>query len=249
MGIIDDLYEFCTRWSLNDQAQDKLISLSREVMMVLVRDFSPKVEPGGDVNGKFFVFARGIEQRIGSAVSNNVAPTSAMPQRKRIREDWEQDASAWMQGRVAVPMVAASAPADDPVQTFINQWGLNEDSVRVIESMPPEVVEVVVRDFSPRGEDGDWNGKFIKFAANVMKRLVPGSGHKGKGKGLNDPLDNFIMRWNLNGDGQAKLRQLALHPTALEIVMSEFKAPPGDREVNGMFIRFASSVQKRLGLI
>merc|ERR1712217_821498 len=194
------------------------------------------------------------EQRIGSAMSNNVAPTSGMPQRKRMREEWEQgawsmglnDASALMPPGVSMPVVRARA--NDPVQTFINNWGLNEDSVRMIESMSPEAMGVVLHEFSPRGEDGDWNGKFIKFAANVMRRVSGGSNHPALGKRSNDPLDDFIVSWNLNGDAQAKLRQLALHPAALEIVMSEFKAPPGDTEVNGMFIRFSSSVQKRLGL-
>merc|ERR1712187_385746 len=81
-----------------------------------------------------------------------------------------------------------------------------------------------------------------------MRRVSGGSNHPASGKPLNDPLEDFIVSWNLNGDAQAKLRQLALHPAALEIVMSEFKAPPGDRHVDGMFIRFASSVQKRLGI-
>ena len=76
-----------------------------------------------------------------------------------------------------------------------------------------------------------------------------GGSHPAAGKRLKDPLEEFIIGWNLNGDAQAKLRQVALHPAALEIVMSQFKAPPGDTEVNGMFIKFASSVQKRLGLL
>mmetsp|Transcript_109373 Transcript_109373/g.171070 ORF Transcript_109373/g.171070 Transcript_109373/m.171070 type:complete len:254 (+) Transcript_109373:54-815(+) len=253
MGIIDALHEFCSSWRLNDQAQEKLIGLSREAMMVLLNDFAPKVEPGGDVNGKFFVFVRGVEQRIGSGLSNNVAPTSMMPQRKRMREDWEQDAwsmghvgaNAWMPPRAGMQM----ARADDPVQLFINKWGLNEDSVELITSLPPQAMDVVLREFSPRGEDGDWNGKFIKFAANVQRRVGGGSSHQGFSQRLHDPLEDFIASWNLNGDAQAKLRQLALHPAALEIVMAEFKAPAGDKHVDGMFIRFASSVQKRLGLI
>merc|ERR1712061_977667 len=108
----------------------------------------------------------------------------------------QKGAIARMPGGMAMPQIAARVQAGDPVQTFINNWGLNEDSVRVIESMPPEAVEVVVREFSPRGQDGDWNGKFIKFAANILKRVSGGWSHPAAGKRLKDPLEDFIIGWN-----------------------------------------------------
>jgi len=86
-----------------------------------------------------------------------------------------------------VGMVGQQGPAMG-MDTFIATHMLNQQSLDVLTSLPPDVQQTVMKAFSPKTADpGSYeiNGKFIMFARSVQRGQKGGGkkGDKGKGKG------------------------------------------------------------------
>lgn len=238
---------------------DRITRLTPSALEVVLREFAPGgVAPGADVNGKFINFASKVNARgqqeagqqpkprrpgpanLGHAIKINLAS----PANHGWSGGWSPAEAPAVLAAAAEQMQVMGMPSVDDIQNFIDKWGLNEDSIQKIQKLSPAALKVVIQEFAPHGESHDWNGKFILFASQVEKGIMGGTSPSIRKMGYQNELQAFAMRWNLNADAQAKLNQL--NPTELQIVLTDFKAPQTATQVDGMFIKFAGSVQKRL---
>jgi len=277
----DPIHAFCSTWGLNDDAHQKLLSLSPAAQQIVMKEFSPK-EAASELSGKFIMFASSVQKRVqntpaapmlqiqpktysmthspmqAAQASWNAMPQWEKPQKGMSKGQWadgrqftaapsplgamkgQQKGSVggeW--SRSQKPTLGAHSGVDDAASTaFCNTWNLNEDAQLKLMSLSPSAQEIVMQQFKPPGGASEVSGKFIMFAASVQKRV------EAQGPPPVDPLIAFCNHWGLNGDAHQKLLNLA--PEAQEIVMREFGPPAGATETSGLFIVFASSVQKRL---
>eukprot|EP00929_Paragymnodinium_shiwhaense_P065895 TRINITY_DN33006_c0_g2_i1.p1 TRINITY_DN33006_c0_g2~~TRINITY_DN33006_c0_g2_i1.p1 ORF type:complete len:1172 (-),score=262.45 TRINITY_DN33006_c0_g2_i1:28-3543(-) len=134
----------------------------------------------------------------------------------------------------------------DPLPLFCQRWGLNADAQSKLRSLPKQLQEMAIRDFSPPAGLEN-SGRFIAFAVSMEKnhgvRAATRTAERPQARSL--ALNVFCKQWSLNGDAQKKL--WSLHPTLQDMVLSDFN-PPKSGECNGRFIAFAASLEKRHGL-
>lgn len=147
---------FCQQWGLNEDAQTKLRKLRPDVQQLVMAGFKPPPNLG-EVNGKFIMFATSIEK----AHKGSGGPWA--PQRRPYPEPhWQGPEPKRWKGM---------QPAPD-MEEFILKWGLNDDAVAKLNSLPPYLLEMVMREFQPKGtphDDNGWSGKFISYASQVQK--------------------------------------------------------------------------------
>jgi len=264
---LDPATAFIQRWNLNADAQAKLMQLDESQQQVVFSNFDP---PAGatEVNGKFIRFASSIQnsQALGQVPLD---PATAFIQRWNLNADAQAKLMELDESQQQVVLSKFDPPAGatevngkfirfatsiqnsqatgygqakqqlDPVTVFIQQWNLNSDAQSKLMELDQSQLEVVLSDFQPPLGASEVNGKLIRFAASIQKNQAAGYVHIRQHV---DPVTAFIQQWNLNADAQAKLMEL--DQSQLEVVLSDFQPPAGATEVNGKFIRFASSIQK-----
>lgn len=173
----DDAQAFVDQWGLNEDATNKLMKLSPEHRQTVMQEFSPR-EPAGTVNGKFIVFASGVEKRSGKGAGKWGGPPPAAT--------WPAPIANW------APALPAARHAGSPLQlaggkaaggleracaSFCGQWALNEDAQAKMYKLRPEVQRIVMESFNPHGcQPGQVDGKFIMFASSVEKANQPAAG-------------------------------------------------------------------------
>merc|ERR1712173_113852 len=116
--------------------------------------------------------------------------------------------------------------------------GLNADAVDKIYRLSPGALQIVMKEFNPKGDGDDHTGKFISFAAKVEQSQRNGAP---AAQTYMDPLQAFCASWNLNEDAYVKLQRL--QPDVRGVVMQDFSATPGktSKEVSALLIGFANS--------
>lgn len=215
----EELWEFVTRWSLNSDAQEKLFGLTPGAVEIVLEKFAPP-EGAAEVSGKFIMFANSIQR--------GPPPSGARSQAAH-----------------AAPGGASGSRATgafDPLQAFVDYWGLNADAQSKLWTLPPDVQQQVMAGFAPAAAPGmtDFSGKFIMYASSMMRPM----GGKGKGKAKSmDPLTAFCAHWGLNADAQNKL--WTLPPHIQQKVIAEFApapAPGMGADFSGKFIMYAQSM-------
>jgi hypothetical protein len=218
------LTEFIAKWKLQDEAQQILWSVPLQVQSKIVMEFKPR-DVERDVNAIFIKFAKGV--------------------------------------------AGASQGSDDTLE-FIKRWGLGPDASQMLQKLNPQMRGRVMREFSPRDTSSDVNNIFMKFAqgvANHVPRVGQGYG-KGYGKGKYVPppqqhmqqfgpitpsyhggqqggLGQFFAGWGLQQESQQFMHSLP--PMTQQKIMQEFAPRDTSRDMNAIFMKFATGVAQKMG--
>eukprot|EP00930_Biecheleria_cincta_P066580 TRINITY_DN5274_c0_g1_i1.p1 TRINITY_DN5274_c0_g1~~TRINITY_DN5274_c0_g1_i1.p1 ORF type:complete len:428 (-),score=74.69 TRINITY_DN5274_c0_g1_i1:81-1364(-) len=124
---------------------------------------------------------------------------------------------------------ASGMPGHEDAQLFVDSWGLDADSVAVLENLPPSALQEVLAGFAPKPGTKDVNGLFRKYAASIHRAAMP-----------ENELQPFVDAWGLDAASVAVLEQLP--SSALQEVVSGFAPKPDTKDVNGLFRKYAESI-------
>jgi len=257
-GREEILSAFFNQYNLQGDAQQKLWSLPEDVQDLVMAEFQPPANwMTHGCDGKFISFAASVEKRTlgsvgkaqgkggGATVVKRPPPAdgqsmwapSGNPKRPRFVEDGWSNAAGVMNMPTNVQS-SSTAFTPDPqaagrILEFVQKWRLNEDAVVKLERLSPPALESVLTDFNPPETNGsdDWTGRLIVFASSIEKNIAQ------------DPVKAFVARWHLNKDSVQKIHQLSAEQ--LHIMMTQFNPPLDNSDLNGKFISFAASVQRR----
>eukprot|EP00927_Polykrikos_kofoidii_P057030 TRINITY_DN5113_c0_g3_i1.p1 TRINITY_DN5113_c0_g3~~TRINITY_DN5113_c0_g3_i1.p1 ORF type:complete len:444 (-),score=111.02 TRINITY_DN5113_c0_g3_i1:103-1434(-) len=157
-----------------------------------------------------------------------------------------------------------AASLDASTTHFVTKWSLQSEAQELLASLPLEIQQKVMRDFSPRDTSRDVNGIFLKFAASVragqwqqqaypeetfntipsawqQRNLVSkGVSQEVAGDAIDQDVDTFVTQWSL---GQEALQLLSsMTPEQRLKVMSEFNPRDATTDVNNIFLKFGQGV-------
>lgn len=274
-GDRDLVSEFSQRWSLKEDAQQLLASLSPEAQNKVITEFAPR-DTSRDCNAIFFKFAQGISRGFPKAQSfgnpqGQVRTITAAPS-----------------VNAAVAQQPAVQRSDEEMEAFVARWALGLEAQQLLWSLDHFARQRVMQEFSPRDTSTDVNAIFLKFAHGVAsgkprlthggwnaiapappvgiyaappvqvpqirapvtyvapqwqsQQMVPAQ------PPLQDAsLQQFIARWNLSAESQARLFGLAPH--VREKVMLEFSPRDTSRDANAIFQKFTNGVEQAYGAL
>mmetsp|Transcript_9689 Transcript_9689/g.27312 ORF Transcript_9689/g.27312 Transcript_9689/m.27312 type:complete len:603 (-) Transcript_9689:92-1900(-) len=184
-----------------------------------------------------FVAAWGLDEETVRFLQG--LPAEALP--RVIREFTPNQDTRNVGGRLrafARSIVQAAAPApQDPVQQFVEQWGLDAGSAAFLQALPEEVRLKVMLGFHPHGDTVNLQGRLQAFARGVLARATVGGPGGGQHSG---PVAAFAAHWGLGGSSVALLETLPVE--TLQRVLSEFKPPDGTFNIDGRLQGFVKSV-------
>uniref|UniRef100_A0A7S1W647 Uncharacterized protein n=1 Tax=Alexandrium catenella TaxID=2925 RepID=A0A7S1W647_ALECA len=122
----------------------------------------------------------------------------------------------------------------DPLEAFAKRWGLNEDAMRWLRSMPVDQQSEAMAAFAPTPDTRNTSARFISFAKGKMAQQEVGAMQAAS---VANVLERFCQSWGLNEDAMARLRDLP--PELQQETMCSFAPPPGTRDSSAKFIAFA----------
>jgi len=139
-----------------------------------------------EFNGKFIMFAQSIAKANAPAAASFLAGGSsgstwqaaaapAAPHAKgAFATGGQMKGGAQMKGCPPMGQMGKGSksmwmPPENPETSFLNYWGLGDDAQNKLWKLSPTVRETVMREFNPKGSQGDVTGKFIMFAASIEK--------------------------------------------------------------------------------
>lgn len=159
-AVHDERGSFFQYWGLSADAQAKLLQLPPDRQQAVMASFNP---PAGtnDINGRFIMFVNGFHKTPGyiSTGATGFASRQSVPQKRTFE----------------------STPAESQLHAFIQHWALNDDAQTKLWKLTPEVQELVMANFAPRGTV-EVSGKFIMFAASIEKAQQGYSSWQGPAK-------------------------------------------------------------------
>jgi len=125
----------------------------------------------------------------------------------------------------------------DPVVEFVGRFGLNETSESQLRSLPWSLQEDIMANFTPKPHITDVNSLFQHFAST--RRIPRERAVAPRIKPSKDPVAEFIERCGLDTNAENLLRGM---PWRLqEDIMEHFDPSRGIENVNGLFMKFAST--------
>jgi len=138
--------------------------------------------------------------------------------------------------------------AADPLASFADRWGLNDEALQRLGELSYEQQEEAMASFSPRDASRDCSPLFLSFLKRfsnsnarlpeIQSRTPAPVGSRPRPSQAN-PVDVFISDWSLSSDAQWWLAQL---PADLQDeVMAEFAPPEGTRDPSTKLIAFVKS--------
>mmetsp|Transcript_55502 Transcript_55502/g.124813 ORF Transcript_55502/g.124813 Transcript_55502/m.124813 type:complete len:535 (+) Transcript_55502:84-1688(+) len=213
--IAPELGEFCATWGLDTAGVAWLHSLPVEVVKVVIAQFEPK-EDTQNIIGKLKAFARSVQAR---QPSMNAALASA----------------PWNNGYGGNMRADTIGPPGADLVTFAEQWSLDEATVQQLRAYPPDVQATVVKNFHPKGEIHNINGKCLAFARSIGM----GSQHQQKHYS-STPVDAFANWWQL--DDSTRAFMWSLSEDVRRTVIEQFDPAPGTRDIAGRLKQFARSL-------
>lgn len=230
---VDLAEEFAGYWGINDSALQSLRSLPGDLQDSIMADFHPP--PGTlNVSGKLFAF---ISKRAAEFRGSGGGPATRPPEdRRRPR------------GQGGLPRAAGGGPRRGrDMLRFMEDWKLDGEASRLMEAMPEDMRQDVMRCFQP--PPGTWNfsGRFVAFVRARLKEQgydvtggdlmaviaeVSSSGQQADADDVADvdDLTDFIQRWGVDRTNEARIREL---PQELQDhVFAEFAPPRETRNIN-----------------
>lgn len=137
---------------------------------------------------------------------------------------------------------ASTATTHDPVQQFVEQWGLDASTAAFLQALPDEVRAKVMLGFHPNGDTVNLQGRLQAFARGVLARSTPSVDQQAARAG---PISAFAGRWGLDNNSVTLLGTLP--PDMLQRVVTEFKPPSDTFNVDGRLQSFVKSVASASG--
>mmetsp|Transcript_51376 Transcript_51376/g.94973 ORF Transcript_51376/g.94973 Transcript_51376/m.94973 type:complete len:528 (+) Transcript_51376:88-1671(+) len=213
--IAPELGDFCAKWNLDTAGVAWLHSLPVEVLKVVLVQFEPKEDTQNTI-GKLKAFARSVQARLPAM---NAAIATA---------PWHENGNA------------RADPIGADLVTFAQQWSLDEATVQQLRAYPADVQATVVKNFHPKGEIHNINGKCLAFARSIGM----GTQHQQKHYG-NTAVDGFCNWWQL--DDSTRAFMWTLSEDVRRTVMQQFDPAPGTRDIAGRLKQFARSLTMQGG--
>lgn len=241
-GATDEqLSAFTDRWSLDAESAKLLRDSSPVVQKAVIAGFAPR-SGTLDVGSKFAAYVKS-QAKLQQAAAVGAGPHAGMGMRAI-------GAAPPVVGPPAPPGLSPTNPPNppchDPVDDFLQQWGLSDKSRRVLHALPEPLQRSIIAGFAPgknvRNPDA-------KFQAYVQSKTAaqPGPGQSGPPAGATgqpvpwNVLRHFSERWSL--DAQALDELARLPPDTCAEVVTNFNPPSGTRNVNAVLRAYA---QRRL---
>jgi len=218
-----ELSRFVEYWSLDESAQEFLISQSAESLIAVMTEFDPP--PGTqNVSAKLMAFVR---RGLGQAPMS--APSGAA----------QHQLPPLSSPRVAVGVGHGGGNRQAQhhgLSDFLEKWGVDAQNEALLRSSSAEHVSQVIQAFDPPPGTHNVNGKLASFIKSVIR---PGGSGGGGGGGRGPSMDNteaFASHWRLDEDALQTLREL---PGAMrQSVMEEFDPPPSTANPSGKLKAF-----------
>lgn len=128
-----------------------------------------------------------------------------------------------------LPYAPQKGIAVDEVSSFVQRWGLQEDSIPLLRGLQPEILSRVMREFRPNEETMNVEGRFRAFVRSVSASVLQV-----------DPIIQFAQKWSLDEDSVQFLRKLPLD--VLQRVLTGFTPHADTTNMGGRLRAFAKSV-------
>jgi len=235
-----EIQDFAARWGLDSDTAGFLSELSAEHCSTVLEQFDPRGDTR-NVCGKLRAFANTIVAGRGPRASGAGTPGGG------------GSVSSW---------------SDPVISEFVRRWHLDPvNTPALLGTLSPDVLQTVLREFGPRADTQNVDGKLRAFVSTIAAGAFKGGSKGGKERdafsfssfagakggafkgspskgGVTDAASSsFLTRWGLNSASRDVLASLS--PQAQAVCMSEFQ-PRGDtHDINGKFCGFARSIGVR----
>eukprot|EP00933_Yihiella_yeosuensis_P006655 TRINITY_DN111388_c0_g1_i1.p1 TRINITY_DN111388_c0_g1~~TRINITY_DN111388_c0_g1_i1.p1 ORF type:complete len:541 (+),score=80.04 TRINITY_DN111388_c0_g1_i1:102-1724(+) len=217
-----EMEAFAARWGLDGDSFHLLTTLPEDVRRTVLYEFEPR-SGTTNVDGKFKTFARSVLSR-----SRPEAVQGERPRSEPLGDLGNFSLSA-----------SSSRSQDPALNDFARRWGLDSESVRLVESLPEGPRNTVLKEFDPRHNTRDVGAKLRAFANTVMG----GQASRSLEPKVTTEAE-FLERWGLFNNKQAEDVLARLAPDVQAKVMQEFQPQQNTVNVLGKFCGFAASVER-----
>lgn len=253
---------FADSWQLDDRSREYLKSLSPVAQQTVIADFSPR-EGTQNISGKLLAFAktvadqhqgedadglqdfiekwsldhdvvgwlRGLPRSVIEVILNEFDPKEDTRDIVGKLKGFARS----VQGRCAAKEHAPGGSRRQ-LEEFCNSWGA-QASLGFLRRLPADVQMRVIKEFAPRGDTVNINGKLQSFAMSVN-----GASSRSSSDQL---LAEFENHWSLNQASHQLL--VSLPEDALKTVISEFEPRSDTKDVDGKLRQFAHGILQRGG--
>jgi len=148
---VEKIVAFVKRWSLNVDAQAKILCLSPDVQLVVMAEFNPPADML-NVNGKFILFAGSLQTAEICGKFNPRQPDSSSHVHALGDFSFMQNSARSVESGGQALRVASEPPPPPPpenndrerVEDFINNSGVDEDAAYFLRACPPDIQLKVV---------------------------------------------------------------------------------------------------------
>lgn len=149
----DAINQFVQNWTLDARSQQLMESLPLEVQATVIAGFNPPADTRSR-DAKLNAFVRNVQQTQGQTLGVTVPGQQV----------------AWIAGASATDPSTGALVAE-----FVNKWGLDEVSSKLLLGQDPGYVREVTQSFNPPADTRNVNAIFIKFMRGGAGFRQPGS--------------------------------------------------------------------------
>eukprot|EP00397_Hematodinium_sp_SG-2012_P027680 GEMP01029100.1.p1 GENE.GEMP01029100.1~~GEMP01029100.1.p1 ORF type:complete len:505 (+),score=87.05 GEMP01029100.1:213-1727(+) len=172
--------DFFNSYGLNETSQNALLALPVELQAEVLVNFRPR-DTTRDANSLFLAFIKSRTSsrfpQLSAALTQTRSkkPAFFAPPQPTISMMFPQQPIGAAFTMVDPSVAAAYAQMNQPVMVpltadqFAMAWSLNEISLNLLRSMPPNLQADVMQNFQPRDPTRDVNGVFLSFAKSRMQ--------------------------------------------------------------------------------
>mmetsp|Transcript_36584 Transcript_36584/g.101542 ORF Transcript_36584/g.101542 Transcript_36584/m.101542 type:complete len:534 (-) Transcript_36584:71-1672(-) len=253
-----DATTFQQKWGLDERSMAMLQGLPCEKQTKVMAGFSPDADTV-NLNAKFVAWVRREARQPKSASAGTQAKAPGMKSLAALPASAVGAHIVGLQPVGAMPppprlwAPPGLGPADSPkshigsdvVDGFLKQWGLSEQSGKLLRSLPEPIQQNVLAGFTPGTSTRNLDRKLNAY----VRSKLSGQSLQGRGPNLQDMnqpvpwnvIKHFADRWSLDGESLQALSQLP--PDVCAEVVTHFSPPTGTRSVNAVLQAF---IRKRL---
>lgn len=213
-----ELEAFVERWALGAEAQDVLHSLDPTAQLRVMTEFRPR-DSSSDVNNIFIKFAQGVatgKPRTGIGKGRFVGAEPATP----------QYAHHVAQAPVHVQQIRAPQTQAYQAQTW--------QPVRHPAPQTASVQAIQAPHGQGYGRRHDESSAYSHAISRVREAPVAIEANAG------DSVEEFVQKWSLQADAQQFLEAVA--PEFQTKIMTQFAPRDTSRDVNAIFMKFATGI-------
>eukprot|EP00928_Gymnodinium_smaydae_P053153 TRINITY_DN37208_c0_g1_i1.p1 TRINITY_DN37208_c0_g1~~TRINITY_DN37208_c0_g1_i1.p1 ORF type:complete len:741 (-),score=182.96 TRINITY_DN37208_c0_g1_i1:78-2300(-) len=215
--------DFAEKWMLSEDAINRLRQLPKKVQEEVMATFNPPADTR-DSTGKFISYMKMVKNRM-------------MPACKFY-------ADGFCKKGATCEFSHDGAGGADPVSEFGRHWGLDDQAVDRLRSLPPLQQADCMLTFNARRDSANMSSAFMSY---VSKRYGTGAGGGGgrwadgwdDSNQANAAYREFQRTWGLNDESMSLL--VSLPRDTQDDIMTNFNPKHSANEYNGIFMSFAKS--------